>query len=880
VALLVLWRRLIARIRRTRLDDDFAEEIREHMALRRDALIEAGVDPQTAEREARRLFGNQTVITERAREYWTIPTLSSLVQDVRFALRLMRRSPGYAAGVIVTVALGTGLNGAVFVIFNAALLRAPDVPRIDEVVRLDEGKPMVGPTYPDYVDYRDRVSGALDLAAYSGIGIDVRIPRSSDVFTERATAVLASGNYFAVLSVPALHGRTFDGRDDLPPLGTPVVVLSEAYWATRFDRDPSIIGRSIELNHQPFTIVGIVPSWFRGMEIAGGGAPSVRPMYVPLWCRPLLEPGIGVLKERTTWWGLQAVGRLRPGATIGEARARVAVVAAALDREYAGQRGTRTPWVAPIASFDPRMLQGEAAIVAAAMGTATLLVLLVACANVANLGLARGVARSRETAIRLSLGAGRWRILRQFLTESFVLSACGTGLGFALAIFALRAATATADGQPFALSLTPDARVAFYALVVAVLVCGVTGLIPALQASKPGVLPALKDGHGYRRSRLRAVFVGAEVAICLTLLVVTGLMLRSTQRARDINPIIPVDNLLSIDASDSAQLGYQAKDRAALLAQIERRVQELPGVVGTAQAQPVPFSGNRHGTRIRRVDAADGPSLRVFLSSVSPSFFALANLPLVRGRAFESGAGPEVVVNETLAAQLWGTADPIGQRFTAGDYSRTDHIVVGVVRDSPFVSLQLRDEPFMFRPLDPSGRGAVVARTAGPASVVARAAKAAGERVDPRLSIVVELMADGIDGEIGAARAGAGVAAGVGGVALLLALFGVGAVTANAVAQRTREIGIRMALGAQTSDATSLVVRQSMRPVLGGLALGLLGAALLGRAMTSMLYGLSGVDPVAFASAAAFLVAASLVASWLPARRAARVDPLLALRAE
>jgi macrolide transport system ATP-binding/permease protein len=878
---LSLWRRLVARLRRTRIEDDFAEEIRLHIDQRRQSLIDGGMDPRQADREARRLFGNQTVIRERAREYWTIPTLSSLVQDVRFALRLMRRSPGYAAAVIVTVALGTGLNGAVFVIFNAALLRAPEVPRVDEVVRMDEGRPMVGPSYPDYVDYRDRVAGALDLAAYSGIGIDVRIPRSNEVVTDRLTAVLASGNYFAVLNVPTLHGRTFDGRDDLPPLGTPVVVLSEPYWAKRFDRDPSVIGRSIELNHQPFTIIGIVPASFRGVEIAGGGAPSVRPMYVPLWCRPLLEPGIGVLRERTTWWGLQAVGRLRPGVTIGEARARVAVVAAALDREYAGQRDARTPWVAPIAGFDPRMLRGEAAIVAAAMGTATLLVLLVACANVANLGLARGVARSRETAIRLSLGAGRWRILRQFLTESFLLAACGTGLGFALAIIALRAATATADGQPFVLSLTPDARVTFYALVVAVLVCAVTGLVPALQASKPGVLSALKDGHGYRRSRLRAVFVGAEVAICLTLLVVTGLMLRSAQRARDINPIIPVENLLSIDASDSAQLGYQAKDRAALLAEIERRVRELPGVVGTAQAQPVPFSGNRHGTIVRRVDAADGPSPRVHLSSVSPSFFALANLPIVRGRTFESTAGPEVVVNETLAEQLWGTADPIGQRFTAGgDYSRTDHIVVGVVRDSPFVSLLLRDEPFMFRPLDPSGGGAVVARTAGPASVVARAAKAAGERVDPRLSIVVELMADGIEGEIGAARAGAGVAGGVGGVALLLALFGVGAVTANAVAQRTREIGIRMALGAQTSDATSLVVRQSMRPVLGGLALGLLAAALVGRAMTSILYGLSGIDPVAFVSAAAFLVAASLVAAWLPARRAARVDPLIALRAE
>jgi predicted permease len=873
---LTFWRRLRARLRRNQLDDDFAEEIRLHIAQRRQALIDGGMDPDQAGREARRLFGNQTVITERARESWTIPLLASLAQDVRYAIRVARRSPGYAAAVIVTIALGTALNGAVFVLINAFMLRPPEVVDIARVVRLDDGKPTLGPTYPDYVDYRDRTADAMDLAAYAGMSLNARVDLGTET-VERVRAVLASGNYFDVLKVRASVGRTFDGRADLPPLGTAEAVIAERYWTRRFNRDPAVIGRSIELNGQPFTIVGVVPASFRGVDIAGSEAPAVRDLYLPLWSVASLQPGDDRLTQRTLWWGLQTIGRLRPGVEISRARAQIAAVAASLDREYPGLRHERHPYVAPLGEIDVRLLTEETGIIAGAASAITLLILLIASANVANLGLARAVSRSREIAVRLSLGAGRGRIVRQFLTESFVLSACGTALGFALAIVAIQVAL---SAEPVAFSLAPDLAVFAYGSLLALMVAAATGILPALQASRPGVLPGLKEGPaGPRRNRLQAVFVGGEIASCVLLLVLTALMMRSAQTAAAIDPVLPVAHLLTVEAGEELRHKAEGPARAAVLTDIARRLEALPGVTGTAFADPMPFSGNRFGTTARRIEAPDGPGTPVFASHVSASFFALANLSIVRGSGF-SGAPDEVVINQTLAARLWGSGDPIGQSIIDGDFARSNHVVVGVVRDAPFVSLQQRDEPFVFRPIDLSSGGSVMARTSGPAAALLHAADSEVRRVVPGERLGVSTVASGLGQEISAVQAGAGMIGGLGALALALALFGVAAVTAHAVAQRTHEIGVRMALGATTTDTTSLMVRQSMRPVIAGVLLGVAGAALISRAMASFLYGLSALDPVAFGGAGAFLVAASIVSSWIPARRAARVDPLVALRAE
>ncbi|HEY7500172.1 MAG TPA: ADOP family duplicated permease [Vicinamibacterales bacterium] len=873
-------RRLAGYLRRRHLDDDLKDEIRLHLELRTQALVDEGMNRREAEAQARRSFGNATLLAERSREVWRFRPLASLAQDLRFGARMMARAPLHAAVVVATIALGTGLNGAVFVLFNAALLRAPDIPEAGDVVRVDDGEPSVGLTYPDYVDYRDRAAQAIDLAAFSSARATVQIDRAGEKLTEEVTPVIASGNFFDVVKVRALLGRTFSGREDLPPFGTPVVVLGEAYWARRFNRDPDVVGRTIDLNFQPFTIVGVIPASFRGLDVPGGGLPTVREMYVPLWCLPQLRPSEAPLLDRTTWWGLQVIGRLRPGVTLGPARAQLGIVAASLDREYRGLRGARAPWIGHITDVDLRMLTTEAGIVAAVMGTATLMVLLIACANVANLALARTCARSREIAVRMSLGAARWRIVRQFLTESAMLSSLGTVLGFTIAYWVLRISTGSLAEQPFSFSLDLDLRVAAYAAMLAALVALVTGLVPALQASKPNILPALKDVAGtYRLGRLRALFIGGEVAICLVLLVTTALMVRSAQKAEAIDPVMPAAYLLAIENHDAVLLGYKDRKLSALVAEMQRRVGALPGVQSTALAKPLPFSGSRYGTTLRRGDAADGPPMRVLLSNVSASFFQTAGLEILRGRTF-GGASDEVVISEALAARMFGDGDPLGQRLITGEYDRSTHTVVGVVRNAPFVSLQLRNEPFMFRPIDASDGAAIVARTAGPARTLVRPAAAAVRAVDPRLSTAVNAIDDGIAHEVSEVMQGAAVAGGLGALALVLSLFGVGAVTAHSVAQRTHEIGVRIALGAAPSDATTFVVRQSIRPVIGGLVVGFVGAAAVSRLAAALLYGLSSVDPVAFGSAGCFLLIAAAASAWLPARRAARVDPLIALRAE
>ena len=689
-----------------------------------------------------------------------------------------------------------------------------------------------------------------------------------------------------MLGVRPIHGRTFTGRDDLPPLGTAVAVLGESYWARRFNRDPGVVGRSIELNRRPFTVIGVVPASFRGVD-PPGDAPFVREVWLPLWTLPLLDRGNRHLVGRTTGWGMQAVGRLHPGLSLDQAKAQISAAAATLDREFPGTRHARTPWISPITDIDTRLFAGPVGLALAGVGTVTLLVLLIASANVAGLLLARASARSREIAIRQSLGAGRLRIVRQFLTEGLILSLAGITLGMFAAFWVLQVAAQSGSQQPLAISFAPDGRVLGYSLALAAMVAIATGLVPALQASKMTVLAGLKEGTARGIGRLRAAFVVSEVAVCLVLLVATALLLRSVQHAHAIDVVMPANNLMSIAPADLSAQGYDDARTAALFRTLQREVDAVPGVSGTALANPSPFSGNRHATTLRRADAPDGqdaPGVRVFLSRVSPSFFSVASLPLVRGRVFEPGAPEEVVVSETLARRLWGTASPLGARLISGDFNRASHVVVGIVRDAPFLSLRQRGEPFLFHATESSaeglGIGVVLARTLAPASTLVAAARAAGARVDSNLTFDVAPLSNGITDEIAAARSRSLAAAAVGGLALLLSLVGIGAVAAQTVINRTHEIGVRMALGARSPDAVALVVRSTLVPVGIGLVFGTLGAALVTRVLSSQLYGLSSLDPAAFAGAVFMLLLASGVASWIPARRAARVDPIIALRAE
>jgi predicted permease len=880
---MIRWcRRLLSHVtssfRRRRLDAELADEMRQHIELRRQALIDEGMDPAAASLEARRRFGNPAVLQEQARDEWGLPSLTSFLQDVRFGGRLIARHPGHALAIILTIALGAGLNGALSLVVNALFLRPPVLVDSEEVVRVDDGRPGIGLSYPDYVDYRDRAATAVNLAAVSGVRVKARLTSDAREAAHTVSSVIASGNYFDVLKVRPILGRTFDGREDLPPRGTPVVVLGEEYWERRFNRDPEILGKTIELNLQPFTVVGVVPASFRGIDQTGS-ARYVERIWIPLWTIALVNPGDTRLLGRDMWWGLQIVGRMQPGVTIAQTRDQLARVAADLDREYPQQRAARTPYTFAAAAIDTRIFTEETGLAVAAFGTATLLVLLIAAANVAGLLVARASARTREVAVRLSLGAGRARIIRQFLTESLILSIAGVSLGFGAGYVALDWMSTRASSNPIDLSLVPDARVFVYGFLLAAIVAAATGLAPAIQASKTALLPALKDSESPRRSRTRGAFVATQVAACLVFLVLTGLMLRAADRAQRLDPVIDVPNLLTLVDEDAALHGYEGSRRALLRTSMQQRIEQVPGIEAVALVNPLPFSSNRHGTTLRPADAPDSTSVQIYLSAVSPTFFDVAGLPLVRGRTFTPGALDEVVISQTLATRLFASADPLGRRLVSGDFDRSSHIVVGIVRDAPFTSLRDAREPFMFVPLKPF-EGFLLARTVPPSSTVVREAETALRQLDSRLTYSVRPLGDGVEEEIAAAATQSRTAAAVAGLALVLSLIGIWGVAAQAVVQRTREIGVRIALGANAGATVRMVVRSTLVPVAIGASIGLILSWGLGSVLQSQLFGLRGHDPIAFAGAILVLVAAATIAAAIPARRAARVDPLVALRSE
>ena len=870
-------RRAAARLRRDRLDDDLRDEVALHIELRRRALEDGGMDRRDAEYEARRAFGNVMKIREESREMWGFPSFQWFLQDLRFGARLLARRPGFTAAVVLTLALGTGLNGALFLLLNASVLRPPPVHHPQQVVRLDDGRPWIGPPYPDYADYRDRSDAFTGLAAFSGMEVTLSAA-DRGITNDRVTAVLASGNYFDVAAVRAAAGRAFGPSEDRPPAGAAVAVLGDAYWNRRFGRDPSIIGATITLNVVPYVVIGVLPADFMGLSTTM----HVPELWVPLRSLPTLAPGDRRLEGRTHWWELEVVGRLKPDAQLAQARAQIASIASALDREYPGARPERAPRLTSITALDTRLLRNEEAIGAGIAGIAALLILLIACTNVSGLLLARALARQREIAVRRSLGAGRFRLVRQFLAESLLLSAAGTALGILAAQWALGIWLADSQRQPLGWSFSVDWRVTMFAIGLASVTAAASGLVPALLASRSGVMPGLKQA-GLSRSpigRMRAVLVGIEVTVCVVLVAATALLLRGAHRAVSVDPILPVQHLLAIETDEELH-GYSGERRAALFAEIERQLAGIPGIVSTALVENLPFGNSRSGTSLRRADQPDAPGLDVLTSRVTPGFFGTAGVQIVRGRPPLPGRGvAEIVVNEALAVRLWGAGDPVGGQLISGSFDRRSYTVVGVARNVPYHTLKRPSDPFFFAQMNASGGARVLARTRGPASGAALLAEARVKAIDSRLAVSAYPVADGVREELEGNAEWARATSAVGALALLLAAIGIAAVTSQMVAERTHEIGVRIALGARGRDAIRLLLGRGLRPVAAGVVLGTAIAAMLPRVLGEQLYGLSPMDPIAFAGTALVLAGTAAIAMYFPARRASRVDPIVALRAE
>lgn len=806
------------------------------------------------------------------------------MNEIRIAWRTLARRPLFTLAAVVTLALGIGLNSAVFSAVHALLLRPlPGVVEPDRLVQLYRAYPgdfVYGSnSIPHYLDLRERGD------AFSGVALWTFLPvnLSTGDHNEMTMGELVSANFFEVLGVRPVLGRTFLPEEDVGIGAHPVAVLSHSAWRTRFGGDPGVVGREIRLNGQPYTVIGVAPAEFQGP------VPIVTPvLWAPLTMQPQLQARESLWESRGNNQ-FNVVARLKPGVTVEQARESMGALHLALAREHPEQYEGGGITVVPQteAGIHPQMAAAQVGISAVIMGVVALLLLL-ACVNVANLFLARARERRREMAIRLSVGARRSDLIRQLLTESLLLSLIAgvAALGLARVAIGLANGIRLPIDFPIAFGLELNGPVLLFTFGVAVAAGALFGLVPALDASRPELVSGLKseagtETSGIRRSRLSRGLVVAQIALSLVLLVSAGLFLRSLERATRMEKGMDAENLLIASVDPSLQ-GYDAARTRAFFDELVGRVRALPGVRAAAVGEIVPLGLNDQQTGLQVPGYTFGENERQSFdyNFVGDGYFEAMGVPIVQGRGFTAqDRGQDVaVVNQRMAERFWPGQSPIGRTVRRG---QTEYRIIGVTATGKYRSLGESPLEYIYFPIPESWNSALTlhVRTAGDPESLLPLVRSQVRALDSTLPIYdAKTMTRHLGIALLPARLAGAVLGIFGALGLLLAAIGTYGVLAYSVAQRTREIGIRTALGAERGRVVGLVVGQMLRLVGMGLAAGLVGAVLVGRLVERMLYGISGLDPIAFAGVSALLVAAGFLAAWLPARRAARVDPVVALR--
>jgi predicted permease len=809
--------------------------------------------------------------------------------DLHYTLRTIRKSPGFACVVILAIALGVSVNTAIFSLFNSVALRPLPVPDSRHVVTVYqdlEGKVSRNVngeasmfSYSEYKSYRDQNQVFSGLAAYFPFfrgTLAGETPR--DLNGELATC-----NFFSALGVKPTMGRGFTESDCAAPGSSPVVLLSNRAWRSAFASDPSIVGKSITVNRTSLTVIGVAPPEFHGPEVFGPD------FWAPLTMQPLLVAGDSLKQDNLSW--LVLIGRLKPGITLDKARANLDVIAGRIDRLYPGRKTTLSVDAATLIAIpeERHIVLTVAGVIFAAVS----LVLLIACANVANLLLSRSTVRQKEIAVRLSVGASRGRLVRQLLTESVILALPGGLLGSLAAatltkpLFSLLASRLPSEFPPLSIDLSPDFRVLAYTLALTLLTGIVFGLAPALQASRPNLATALKaegTGSGTHASRawLRNALVVAQVSVCLVLLITAGLLTRGLLASQVIQPGFRTDKVYAV-RFDIEQQRYDQARAAAFYRLLRERAAALPGVDAVAETAVVPLSMEQWGGDLGVPGQSQRLDYRYTL--VSPEFFSLLGIPIIRGRNFteaEMHGDPHIaIVMETAARKLWPGQDPLGKTFSV-DQKKTPIEVVGVARDSHYSSLDKFDSVFFYQPLrdDVLLQSKLLVHSRISPEQTIQSIRAAVRSIDPNILPDVKSMDQNLERYRVPGRIVTGLASVLGGFALLLACLGIYSVVSYSVSRRVREIGIRMTLGAERRDVLRLVLRGAMRPVVIGIAIGIAATAAISRVLSSVLYGVSPLDPAAFGGVTLFLAGVALLASLVPALRATRIDPNEALRYE
>ncbi|MDE3155418.1 MAG: ABC transporter permease [Acidobacteriota bacterium] len=822
--------------------------------------------------------------------------MATVWHDLRYALRTFRRQPGFAAVAVLSLALGIGANTTIFSLLNSIFfhpLPVHDVSGLVDLYTTDARNPGFLPTSRlNFQDYRDQVSAFAGAAVYQFVPLNLGAAR--DAKPEVVLGEIVSGNYFSLLGVTPALGRGFRPDEDQVPDRDPVVVLGDALWRTRFGADPGIIGRTIQLNGMPFTVIGVAPRPFIGTDVGIRVA-----MWVPLMMHHRVLPLDADTFDSRRALMFNVLARLKPGVTVAQAESQVRAVGERLAQSYPTQNKGRGARLLPLAeaAVNPN-IRGVFTLAGVILMVVVGLVLLIACANVANLLLARASARRREIAVRVSLGASRRRLVRQLVTESLLLALVAGGLGLLLGLWArqLLLGLAPTNTGPFVIDLGSgfDGRVLAFTLAVAVVTGVLFGLAPAVKATRPDLVLDLKDRSSQvsdmrGRFSLRKVLVVVQVALSFVALVGSGLFLRSLHNAQAIDPGFRTDNLALMSFNVDAQ-GYNRARGEAFYRQLLDRVDGLPGVRGASLSTVLPLSGGGF-QRTVFIDGQDAPAtanngVLVMTDAVTPAYFQTMGIPLKGGRLFaptDIAGGPRAaIINETMAKKFWPKGDAIGHRFRF--FGQNDPLeIVGVVGDSKFGTLG--EDPvscaYTAMAQDYSGQVSLEVWTAGDPSAALGAVRAMVQGMDPNLPLTgVTTMSHVLDQSLAAARAGALTLGAFGLLALVLAAIGLYGVMAYLVTQRTQEIGVRMALGATPADVRRLIVRQGMTLAAAGILAGTAAGLALARAAGGLLYNIGTIDGPTFVAIPLVLGLVALVATLVPAHRATRIDPLAALRYE
>ncbi len=810
-----------------------------------------------------------------------------LLQDFRYSLRRLRKSPGFAAIAILSLALGIGANTAIFSLVNTVLFRPlPAVDAPEQLVTLygtlsnNFGDTIY--SYPNYKDFRDRNEVFSGLLAYRFVPMSLSHQGNS----ERIWSYLVSGNYFDVLGVKPLLGRTFQADEDRTRKSHPVAVMSYGTWQKRFASDPGIVGKTVLINGNNFTIVGVMPNDFVGTEVA-----YTPEFFVPFMMAEIIEPGNRYLDCRDCD-NFFVTGRLKPGITREQANASLQSLMQQMAKENPKENEGRGVKVLSVGLFLPSIRNGVMSfswILMAVVG----LVLLIACVNLANLLLARATERKKEIAVRLALGANRWRLIRQLLTESLLLSIMGGGLGVLLAFwindFVARISLPMDVKLTFDLRI--DGRVLIFAIGVSLLTGLLFGLLPALQATKPELVPALKDdpsGGGVRRSFVRNSLVVAQMSLSVLLLICAGLMVRSLQAAQKMRPGFNPENAVAMTFDVGLQ-GYDEARGRAFHKQVLDRVRSLPGVKFASLVSSLPLALNFNNSTIYiegQPPASSAKQPLAVANSVMPDYFNTMSIAL-RGRDFterdKDRESRVVIVNETFAKRFWPGQEAIGKRFNFSGPTDPLWEIIGIAGDGKYESLGEEQKIAFYRPMmrDYTTWTSLVARTNGDPVPIISSIRNEIRSLDATLPISgVKTLQEHMNVPLFPARVAATILGSFGLLALILAAIGIYGVMSYAVSQRTREIGIRMALGALKGDVLKMVVGQGLKLVLIGVLIGLGSALFLTRFLSAVLYGVSATDVITFVTIPVLLALIALLACYLPAYRAAQVDPIKALRYE